>query len=82
MKVSWVVVFDLVDLTYDWSFCSRPEGQHPFLSWNKGKKWPLPKKVAGDMGFPTNRATTHCLRIGGATAMSLAGISYCLRQFR
>ena len=82
MKVSPLVAFDLVDLAYDWSFCARPEGEHPFLSWNKGKKWPsyrkfnlAIKKVAGDMGFPTNKATTHCLRIGGATAMSLAGIS-------
>ena len=27
------------------------------------------------MGFPTKHATTHVLRIGGATTMSAAGIS-------
>ena len=26
------------------------------------------------MGLPTNKATSHCLRIGGATAMSAAGL--------
>jgi hypothetical protein len=48
-----------------------------FLSWNEGLKWPsylkfnaAIKKVAGKMGLPTNKATSHCLRIGGATVMS------------
>ena len=81
MKVSSSVAFDLVKTAYQWSYCARPSGLSPFLSWNDGLKWPsyrkfnvAIKKIAGKMGLPTNKATSHCLRIGGATAMSAAGL--------
>ena len=81
MKVSSLVAFDIVKTAYQWSYCARPTGLSPFLSWNEGLKWPsyrkfnaAIKKVAGKMGLPTNKATSHCLRIGGATAMSAAGL--------
>jgi len=82
MKVSKTVVFDVVFVAYHWSVLSRPSGKSPFLSWDNGSKWPSYRKfnaaikiVAGNMGFPTKHATTHVLRIGGATTMSAAGIS-------
>jgi len=81
LKVGKKVAFDVVETIYNWSVLARPAGLNPFLSWDNGTKWPsyrkfnaTIKKVAARMGLDASKATTHVLRIGGATAMSAAGL--------
>jgi hypothetical protein len=79
--VSERVAFDDAETIYHWCALAKPEGTNPLLSWNEGKKWPSYRKfnatikeVAASMGLDVTKATSHVLRIGGATAMSAAGL--------
>jgi len=81
LRVSERVAFDVAETIYHWCALAKPEGMNPLLSWNEGKKWPSYRKfnatikeVAASMGLDATKATSHVLRIGGATAMSAAGL--------
>ena len=82
MRVRERVAFDVVETIYPWCVLAKPDGMNPLLSWNDGKKWPSCRKfnatikeVVASMGLDATKSTTHhVLRIGGATAMSAAGL--------
>ena len=82
--VSHECAFDTVEAMFDWACLSKPAGTNPFLSWKQEGKttWPSYnnfnleiKKVALSLGLPTDQASSHVFRIGGACAMFYAGMT-------
>jgi hypothetical protein len=84
VSLSSTAAFDLVFDMFSLAQATRPEGEEAFCSQKEcSGVYRLPyyrlndivKKVAVEMGQDPERYSSHSLRIGGATAMSLAGIS-------